>query len=172
MYDKLKLIPAPHQNLYSICYVYKYLITSRESDLNYIFTQLNLEKIIDQLKTIIQNQREMILIQRGILAECKKHTYLLGRISLQLDDFHNDFNGAMSMIQSQMTEVTDNQRLILNNQATMYRAYLETAKQQAQSQEEAADYVKMIEQNTRVNAMFQRAEFLGLNMDRNYSGNY
>lgn len=172
LYNEMLLIPYPHQNLFSACYIYRYLITSRTVDMNYIFTQLNLEKILNELRAIASTQREILLVQRQILAENKKQTGLLGAISSNVSGFREDFSSAMQNIRADLGEITDNQRAILDNQATMYRAYLQTAQHQAKSQEETTDYMKMIEQNSRVTAMFKRAEFLGLKFDRNYSGDY
>ena len=172
LYNSLLLIPYPHQNLYSACYIYRYLTTSKVTDLNYIFTQLNLEKIKNELSSIAKSQKELILIQRKILSEQKNQTKLLGNISNQISEFQNDFTSAINLIRTDIGEITENQRTIINNQAVMYNACLENAKNNAKTQEEEIEYMKMIENNSKVTAMFKRAEFLGLKMDRNYSGDY
>ncbi|GEM_PF-6897655 len=172
LYHDLLLIPYPHQNLLSVCYIYRYLLTSRVTDLNYIYTQLNLEKIINQIREIASVQKEILLIQRKTLAELQTQTSILSNINHNLLNFESMVDEKMRQIHDDLTEITDNQREILNNQATMYNTYINNALNSASTEEEKLAYAKMIENNTRVNAMFTRADFLSLKFDRNWSGDY
>lgn len=172
LYNDMLLIPKPHQNLKSACYIYDYLITSKTTDLNYIFTQLYLQKIENKLDTIIELEKKIIIKQNKILAELKTQTQLLYSINNKISSFQTAFEEKMDELRADLGEITDNQRAMLNNQAVMYNAYMKNALKSAKSEEERNEYLRMITNNTQVSAMFERADFLGLEMDRNWSGDY
>lgn len=172
LYNELLLIPKPHQNLSSVCYLYNYLITSKETDLKYIFTQLYLQKIEDKLSLIIELEKKIIINQNLILAELKKHTQLLQSIDNNVSSFKMVFSQKMDEIRADLGEISDNQRSMLENQAVMYNMYMRNALKSAQNDEEKNEYLKMIANNSKVSAMFERADFLGLEMNRNWSGDY
>lgn len=172
LYNDMLLIPAPHQDIFSVCYLYKYLITSRETDLKYIFEQLYQEKILTELKTLVDIQKNILITQRKILAELKAQTNILSDIKGQISTYTNLFETKMNEIRSDLGDISDNQRAILNNQAIMYNAYMQNAVKASANDEERNTYLKMIADSTKVSAMFERADFLDLKFDRNWSGDY
>lgn len=172
LYNDMLLIPKPHQNLKSACYIYDYLITSKVTDLNYIFTQLYLQKIENKLDEVIELQKKIIINQNLILAELQKQTQILTNINNNISSFKLAFEEKMNELRGDLGEIADNQRAMLNNQAVMYNAYMKNALKCAKSDEEKNEYLRMIANNTQVSAMFERADFLGLEMDRNWTGDY
>lgn len=138
LYNDMLLIPKPHQNLKSACYIYDYLITSKTTDLNYIFTQLYLQKIENKLDTIIELEKKIIIKQNKILAELKTQTQLLYSINNKISSFQTAFEEKMDELRADLGEIADNQRAMLNNQAVMYNAYMKNALKSAKSEEESA----------------------------------
>jgi hypothetical protein len=169
LYDDLLLIPYPHRNIYSICYIYRYLTSSRIIDLKYIFTQLYLEKILDEIKIMAKRQQDLILIQRLILAENNKQTICLNKIDGSILALDTNISSAMDSLKRELVDINADQHSLLNNQATMYSAYLQHAQQSERNQVIANDYLKMIDNNVRVNALFNEAEFFNYKIYRNIS---
>ena len=171
LYDDLLLIPYPHRNIYSICYIYRYLTSSRIIDLKYIFTQLYLDKILNEVKKMVKCQQDIIIIQRLILAENAKQTIQLEKIDGDIWSFNTNVSNAMENLRRELVDINSDQHSLLNNQATMYNAYLQNAYKAEKNQEVANDYLKMIDNNVRINAIFKEAEFFNYKIDRNFSGN-
>ena len=172
LYNDLLLIPNQHQDLFSACFLYQYLITSKETDLHYIFDQLNQEKIIKEIRIVAAIQHDILITQRKVLVELQKQTNLLSKISRQMSSYTQLFEEKMDEIRSDIGVISDNQRAILDNQAVLYNAYIQNAINDSKNDEERNAYLKMIANSTKVSAMFERAHFLNLKFDRNWSGDY
>ena len=175
LYESQLLIPFMHQNLRSIAYIYQYLITTQNIDLNYIFTQVNFRILQDKLDEIIKNQNTMIIIQCKMLSELEKHTDILTRIDNHLVDINQtikDFRGSviekLNSIHEDINNFNADQQLILNNQAILYNQFLENAKAKSKTDAETNAYLRMIAHHTELSSFFQRAEFLGIDYDRSW----
>lgn len=175
IYDS-KIVPYQYQDLFSAGYIYKYLITTTMFDYQYIINQLSMERIKNEITKVVEQQKELILIQRKIYSELQIQTGLLKGIKGSLDRFRSEFSNRMDEISSDLKSIhgsiSETQNTILNNQTDMYNQYLENAKNNARDRAEANEYLKMIAKHSETTSMFKRAEFLDLKMDRNYSGDY
>ena len=67
LYD-INIIPSRFRNIYPIAYLYDYFSTSREDDLDKIIQTMLLEKIIEQLKSVIGKMNEALENQREQIA--------------------------------------------------------------------------------------------------------
>ena len=65
----VNIIPSQFRNLYASVYLFDYFNTSQANDIEKAFTLFSLDEIKTRLDTIIENQSEMILSQRLMLAE-------------------------------------------------------------------------------------------------------
>lgn len=64
----VNIVPQQFRNLYAIYYLCEFISTSNESFSNALL-QCNLEEIKQQLATVIENQREMIINQAILIAQ-------------------------------------------------------------------------------------------------------
>lgn len=166
LYQALSIIPFNHQNLPSAAYIHQYLETSRETDINYIFTQLNLEKIKQSLSRIIENEQRIIVNQEKTLAQLEHMSSQLSRINSSIVSFSNSYSHNSEAIIHSLDRVTDAETKILTNQAKqieLYNSALKNANNNNNKQEIEA-YANLIAQNTRKILAYKEAEFYGFDM--------
>lgn len=73
----VNVIPRQYRNIYAVHYLYEYFATSHENDLDRVIQTFILEEIKSRLDQIIEQQTEMILNQRCIIAKQEQGNKIL-----------------------------------------------------------------------------------------------
>lgn len=76
---KANVIPIPYRNVYAVHFLYEYFRSSSADDVDMILQTFVLEEIKSKLDTVIQQQTEIILNQRMMIANQHKMNQTLAR---------------------------------------------------------------------------------------------
>ena len=118
------VIPYQYRNMYASVYLYDYFSGSREDDLALALNTFVLEQIKERLDVIIEQQSEMILNQRIMIAKQEK--------TIQLQQAHT------AMMQNKL-----NQIVASNEERNQYLRMIE-GNTAATAYFAAADYIRRI----------------------------
>lgn len=102
LYD-VNVIPAKYRNIGCAYFIYEFYSTSN-IPLSNVFLHLDLDKIQEQLTTLIQNQQQSILQQAIIIAQNEKIMEQNERLFQELSQIHAD----SGRISAQLNEIREN----------------------------------------------------------------
>lgn len=71
------IIPRQYRNIYAVHYLYEYMDTSQENDLDRVIQTFVLEEIKSRLDSIIEQQTEIILNQRCLIAKQEQSSKIM-----------------------------------------------------------------------------------------------